>query len=80
MFLRWVYISTTWELKHWFGFGKTCATVNKYGLWRAWGKNKLSFDDKQCDYVYRGLSYKEGQCDYVYQGLKEARLCIRAKF
>lgn len=65
MFLRWVCISTTWELKHWFGFGRTCAVVSENGAWQAWDKDKLS-----CD---------KGRCDYVYQALKEARLCIKSK-
>ena len=63
MFLHWVCISTNWELKHWFGLGRTCAIVYPSGTWNAW--------NRAC------TIQKNGKCSYVYQALKEARLSIR---
>ncbi|MCK5014267.1 MAG: hypothetical protein KAS66_10645 [Candidatus Omnitrophica bacterium] len=65
MFLKWVHVTVCWELKHWFGFGRTCALAHPDGRWEAWDKDRLSTSS--------------GKCDYIYQGLREARLSIKGK-
>jgi hypothetical protein len=46
MFLKWRYVKhnylvNRWELKHWFGFGRTIATVYPDNVWYIWDRNKV---------------------------------------